>query len=75
MSAGRDDDALLTSVERAVTEVFADLCRPVQRNLTVVAVAFLRLISAARSGHRRLSLAALFRVLPTSGTAHAREKR
>ena len=75
MSAGRDDDALLTSVERAVTQVFADLCRPVQRNLAVVAVAFVRLISAARPGHGRLSLAALFRVLPTSGTAHAREKR
>ena len=75
MNAARVDDALLTSVERAVTQVFADLRRPVQRNLAVVAVAFLRLISAARSGHGRLSLAALFRVLPTIGTAHAREKR
>jgi hypothetical protein len=73
VNAARVDDALLTSVERAVTQVFADLCRPVQRNLAVVAVAFLRLISAARSGHGRLYLAALFRVLPTTGKAHALE--
>lgn len=59
------------SVERAVTQVFADLCHPVQPNLAVVALGFLRLTSAARSRHGRWSLAALFRVLPTTGTLHA----
>jgi hypothetical protein len=58
-----------------VTQVFGHLRGSVQRNLAVVAVAFLRLLSGARSGHGRLSLGALFRVLPTAGTAHAREKR
>jgi hypothetical protein len=68
-------DPLLTSVEGAVAQVFGHLRRSVQRNLAVLAVAFLRLLSGARSGHGRLSLGALFRVLPTAGTAHAREKR
>ena len=69
------DDRLLTSLEAAVTQVFGHLRRSVQRNLAVVGVAFLRLLSGARAGHGRLSLGALFRVLPTEGTAHAREKR
>jgi hypothetical protein len=75
VSAAPSDDRLLTSLEAAVTQVFGHLRRSVQRNLAVVGVAFLRLLSGARSGHGRLSLGALFRVLPTEGTAHAREKR
>lgn len=51
------------------------LRRSVQRNLAVVAVALLRLLSGARGGNGRLSLGALFRVLPTIGTPHAHEKR
>jgi len=58
-----------------VSEAFGGLRRTVQRNLAVLTVAFLQVLSAARSGHGRLSLGALFRVLPTTGTAHAREKR
>jgi hypothetical protein len=58
-----------------VAQAFGGLRRSVQRNLAVLTVAFLRVLGAARSGHGRLSLGALFRVLPTEGTAHAREKR
>jgi hypothetical protein len=47
----------------------------VQKNLAVLTVAFLRVLGAVRRGHGQLSLAALFRVLPTAGTPHAREKR
>lgn len=46
-----------------------------QKNLAVLTVAFVQVLGAARSGHGRLSLAALYRVLPTAGTPHAREKR
>src|SRR2546425_10969532 len=54
---------------------FQCLRRTVQKNLAVLTVTFLRLLGAARGGNGRLSLGMLFRVLPTSGSAHAREKR
>ena len=38
-------------------------------------MAFLNVLGAARSGNGTLSLAALYRVLPTEGTAYAGEKR
>jgi len=78
VSAWRGGDLSLdvvAVVEAAVVETFADLRRTVRRNLAVLTVAFLRVLGAARSGHGRLSLGALFRILPTEGTAHAREKR
>jgi hypothetical protein len=62
-------------VEAGIAASFPQLRRPVQRNLGVLTVGFLRLLGAARSGHGHLSLAALARVLPTEGTAHARDKR
>lgn len=66
---------LLSVIEACVSTAFAGLRRTVQKNLAVLTVAFLRVLGAARSGHGRLSLATLFRVLPTAGTPHAREKR
>src|SRR2546425_7636742 len=54
---------------------FQCLRRTVQKNLAVLTVTFLQVLGAARGGNGRLSLGMLFRVLPTSGTAHAREKR
>jgi hypothetical protein len=62
-------------LERAVFVAFGRLRRTVQKNLVLLTVAFLRVLGAARSGHGRLSLGALYRVLPTCGTPHAREKR
>jgi hypothetical protein len=74
-SAETEDDALLPLLRAAVSKAFGDLRRPVQKNLAVLTVAFLRVLGAVRSGQGRLSLAALFRVLPTPGTPHAGEKR
>jgi DDE family transposase len=62
-------------VDAAVGGAFRDLRRTIQKNLALLTVAFLRVVGAARSGHGQLSLAALFRVLPTVGSAHSREKR
>jgi hypothetical protein len=73
---GAEDDAgLLPVIDLAVCQAFGGLRRTVQKNLAVLTVAFLRLLGTARSGHGRLSLGALYRLLPTEGTAHAREKR
>lgn len=69
-------DAFLLEALLALTgRAFGTVRRTVQKNLAVLAVAYLRLLAAGRSGHGKLSLAALARMLPTCGTAHAREKR
>jgi hypothetical protein len=70
-----EDGDLLSATEAAVYGAFGELRRTVQKNLAVLTVAFLRVLGAARSGHGHLSLGALFRVLPTEGKPHAREKR
>jgi len=74
-SVEAQEGPLLALLDAAVGKAFSALCRPVQKNLAVLTVAFLRVLGAVRSGHGQLSLAALFRVLPTPGTPHAREKR
>jgi len=64
-------------LDAAVSKAFSALCRPVAgRTWRFLTVAFLRVLGAVRSGARpTLSLAALFRVLPTPGNpAMAREK-
>ena len=70
-----EGEELLSVLEASVTRAFGQLRRSVQKNLAVLTVAFLRVLGAAHSGHGRLSLGSLFRVLPTAGTPHAREKR
>ena len=56
-----DEGPLLALLDVAVCKAFSALCRPVQKNLAVLTVAFLRVLGAVRSGHGQLSLAALFR--------------
>ena len=77
MSAAVDAEGeqMVAQLEAAVTRAFSQLRHSVQKNLAVLTVAFLRVLGAARSGQGRLSLGSLFRVLPTEGTPHAREKR
>jgi hypothetical protein len=54
---------------------FCRLSKPVRTNLAAVTLAFVRVMSTARSGNGHLSLALLARALATQGTPHAREKR
>jgi len=54
---------------------FSQLPQPIRKNLAVLTIAFIQVLSAVRSGYGHLSLAALSRALPTEGTPHAREKR
>jgi hypothetical protein len=68
------DTALVDAVGAAILQVFS-LRRTVQKNLAVLTVALLRVLGAARGGYGCLSLATIYRVLPTPGTPHAREKR
>jgi hypothetical protein len=75
MSVIKENEDILKTVHKAVAKAFTPLKRPVQKNLANLTVAFLHVLSASRSGYGHLSLAALFRVLPTEGTLHAREKR
>jgi hypothetical protein len=70
-----EEAELLSAIDAAVCGAFGNLRRTIQKNLALLTVAFLRVMGAARSGHGRLSLAALFRVLPTPASAHSREKR
>ena len=59
----------------AIGRAFGDLSKPVRKNLANLTLAFLSVLGAARSGNGKISLAALYRVLPTKGTARARKKR
>src|SRR5260221_11327994 len=70
-----ESQELLSVLEDSVNRAFGQLRRSVQMNLAVLTVSFLRVLGAARSGHGRLSLGSLFRVLPPRGTPHSRDKR
>ena len=69
------DEDLLSTIDASLSVAFGNLRRSVQKNLSILTVAFLNVLGAARSGNGKLSLGALYRVLPTEGTPHAREKR
>ena len=68
-------DALGGAIDVSLSRAFGTLRRTVQKNLAVLTIAFLNVLGAARSGHGQLSLGAIYRVLPTNGTPHSREKR
>jgi len=69
------EQRLARAMDAAIGEVFSGLRRSVRKTLAVVTLGFVQLLGACRSGHGKLSLAALARCLPTEGTPHAREKR
>ncbi len=69
------NEELLKALAQLMDSRFSALTKPIRKNLVVLTTAFILVLSAVRSGQGRLSLAALARVLPTQGTAHAREKR
>lgn len=69
------NEELLGALSQLMKARFSGLTKPIRKNLVVSTFAFILVLSAVRNGQGRLSLAALARVLPTQGTAHAREKR
>ena len=69
------NEELLGALSQLMEARFSGLTKPIRKNLVVSTFAFILVLSAVRSGQGRLSLAALARVLPTEGSAHAREKR
>lgn len=73
VETGKQD--LLPIIDASLSCAFGTLRRSIQKNLAAFTVAFLSLLGAARSGHGQLSLGAVFRVFPTHGTPHSREKR
>jgi hypothetical protein len=73
VGTARDADGdLLAPLDALIGDIFFRLYRQVQKNLAVLALAFLRLLLA---GYGHLSLAAIPRMLPTAGCAHTHEKR
>jgi hypothetical protein len=66
---------LLPVLLTLINKRFPQISKPLRTNLAVLTVAFLKVLAAVRSGNGRLSLAALARALPTSGSPHSREKR
>jgi hypothetical protein len=71
----RPDEELLSVLQPALTRAFCTLSKTEQKNLAVLTAAFLHHPGAGRGGYGRLSLGTLYRLLPTSSTPHAREKR
>jgi Transposase DDE domain len=59
----------------AVDGSFGELRRSVRKTLVLVCAALVTLLTGARSGAGRLSLAALYRVLPLTSRPHSRENR
>jgi hypothetical protein len=66
---------LLGALSQLIEIRFSGLTKRIRKNGVVLTFAFILVLSAVRSGQGRLSLAALWRALPTEGIARAREKR
>lgn len=69
------DAALVAALTVAVEGSFRELRRSVRKTLTLVCAALVTVMTGARSGAGRLSLAALYRVLPVASRPHSRENR
>jgi hypothetical protein len=59
----------------AVDGSFRELRRSVRKTLVLVCTALVTVMTGTRSGAGRLSLAALYRVLPVASRPHSRENR
>jgi len=70
-----DETDLFQALNQLVAVRFLGISKPIRKNLVFLTLAFLKVLSAIRSGNGGLSLAALARALSTPGTPHAREKR
>ena len=73
--AGGADAALVAALTVAVEGSFRELRRSVRTTLILVCTALVTVMTGARSGAGRLSLAALYRVLPVASRPHSRENR
>lgn len=72
----REHEAVLVeALALTIEESFRELRRSVRKTLVLVCTALLALMAAPRGGAGRLSLAALYRVLPAAGRPHSRENR
>lgn len=69
------NEPLLPALSTLIEQRFRQISKPLRTNIGLLTVTFLSVLSAARSGNGRLSLAALARALPTPGNFHTREKR
>lgn len=72
---GGCDAALVARLLPALDTAFPTLRRSVRKTLAVVCTGLLAVMAAARGGAGALSLAALYRVLPSPGRPHSRENR
>jgi DDE family transposase len=72
---GGCDAALAARLSATLDTAFPTLRRSVRKSLAVVATGLLAVMAAARSGAGLLTLAALYRVLPSAGHPHSRENR
>jgi len=66
---------LVPVLGRLFEEHFSHLSLPLRKNLALLAVGFIRLLGAGRSGQGKLTLAALIRSMPLSGSFKKKEKR
>jgi len=68
-------EELLAALLELLASQFSHISKPLRKNLALLTVAFVSVLSTVRSANGRLSLAALARALPTRGSFHTREKR
>lgn len=68
-------EGLLLALSGLMECRFSQISKPLRKNLACLAVAFVTVLAAVRSGYGHLSLATLVRGLPIEGNFRKREKR